>query len=48
MQLKRRWLTSVVKEAAKAKIDMPWTRGPSRAANIEQRKAQPTLRTAQS
>jgi hypothetical protein len=39
MQDKRRWMTSVVREAAKAKIDMPWARGPKRQAAIARRKA---------
>lgn len=39
MQDKRRWMTNVVREAAKAKIDMPWARGPRRAEQVAQRKA---------
>ncbi len=43
MRTERRWMTSVVKEAAKAKIDMPWTRGARRVAFIAKRNAaQPT------
>lgn len=37
MQKERRWLNSVVKEAAKTKIDMPWARGARRAALIAKR-----------
>ena len=48
MQTKRRWLSSVVKEAAKAKIDMPWARGPRRDAALAKRKSQPPLRAARS
>ncbi len=40
MQKERRWLNSVVKEAAKTKIDMPWTRGTTRAAMIAKRNLQ--------
>lgn len=36
----RRWMTSVVKEAAKAKIAMPWARGPHRDAMIARRKTE--------
>jgi len=32
-------MTSVVKEAAKAKIEMPWTRGARRTAFIAKRSA---------
>lgn len=37
MRKERRWMTSVIKEAAKAKIDMPWARGEQRAAMIAKR-----------
>lgn len=37
----RRWMTSVLKEAAKAKIDMPWARGPRREAFIAKRAVKP-------
>ena len=40
MQKERRWLNSVVKEAAKTKIDMPWKRGPRRAAFVAKREFQ--------
>lgn len=32
-----RWMTSVLKEAAKAKIVMPWSRGAPRAATLAKR-----------
>ena len=41
----RRWMTSVVKEAAKAKIAMPWARGAQRDAMIARRKAQEAKET---
>ncbi len=37
MRKERRWMTSVLKEAAKSKIDMPWARGPRREAFIAKR-----------
>ena len=46
MRKERRWMTSVVKEAAKTKLEMPWTRGPRRAAFISKRASQPTTRAA--
>ena len=42
MRTETRWMTSVVKEAAKAKVEMPWTRGARRMAFIAKRNtAQP-------
>lgn len=35
----RRWITSVTKEAARTKIEMPWARGERRAARIARRDA---------
>lgn len=46
MPKERRWLTNVVKEAAKQKIDMPWARGPKRDAQVLQRKAEEAGRAA--
>ena len=46
MQNKRRWMTSVLKEAAKAKLDMPWARGARRTAWIAKRASQPDTRNA--
>lgn len=40
MRRNRRWLQSVTKEAAKTKIEMPWARGPRRAAFIAARTEQ--------
>jgi len=37
MRKERRWMTSVVKEAARTKLEMPWTRGARRAAWTEKR-----------
>ena len=46
MRKERRWMTSVLKEAAKAKIDMPWTRGARREAFIAKRRAAADPRVA--
>jgi hypothetical protein len=46
MRKERRWMTSLAKEAAKAKIEMPWARGPRRDAFIAKRAAQPSGRNA--
>ena len=46
MRKERRWMTSVLKESAKQKIDMPWARGPRRAAWIAKRSAQTTNQAA--
>ena len=32
MKTQRRWLNNVVKEAARTKVDMPWSRDTRRAA----------------
>ena len=37
MRKERRWMTSVIKEAAKSKLEMPWTRGQRRDAFIAKR-----------
>lgn len=39
MRKDRRWVTSVTKEAAKLKVQMPWTRGERREAWIARRDA---------
>lgn len=46
MRKERRWMTSVVREAAKTKLDMPWTRGTRRDAFIAKRARQSAQRTA--
>lgn len=47
MATQKRWLTSVVKEAAKSEVKMPWARGARRTAFIAKRAAaKPTLRAA--
>jgi hypothetical protein len=33
----RRWMTNVISEAAKCDVQMPWARGPRRAATIARR-----------
>jgi len=48
MKEERRWMTSVLKEAAKTKLEMPWTRGASRAAAIEKREAADVSKAAKS
>ncbi len=39
MRKECRWTTSVVRESAKLKLEMPWTRGARRAAWIAKRDA---------
>ncbi len=39
MRKDRRWMTSVLKEAARTKVEMPWARGPRREAFIAKRRA---------
>jgi len=46
MRKERRWMSSVVREAAKSKLDMPWTRGPRRNGFIEKRASASVNRTA--
>ena len=46
MRKERRWMSSVVKEAAKTKLEMPWTRGPRREAFIAKRASQLAPRAA--
>jgi hypothetical protein len=46
MRKERRWMTSVIKEAAKIKLDMPWTRGARRADWITRRDAKSAGRAA--
>ncbi len=41
MRKERRWIKSVLKEAARTEIEMPWTRGARRAAFIAKRSAVP-------
>jgi len=40
MRKERRWMTSVLKEAAKSKIEMPWARGARRQETIAKRSGQ--------
>jgi hypothetical protein len=40
MRKERRWMTSVLKEAAKSKIEMPWARGARRQEMTAKRDAQ--------
>lgn len=47
MRKDRRWMTSVVKEAAKTKLEMPWARGPRRQAFIAKRAIQTGSQKAQ-
>jgi len=47
MSKDRRWMTSVAKEAAKTKLEMPWARGPRRQAFIAKRAIQTVSRNAQ-
>jgi len=46
MKKERRWMSSVLKEAARSKIDMPWTRGTRREAFIAKRTGEPQSRAA--
>ena len=46
MRKERRWMTSVAKEAAKTKLEMPWVRGPRRQAFITKRAIQSNSRNA--
>ncbi|MDJ0627505.1 MAG: hypothetical protein QNJ44_04520 [Rhodobacter sp.] len=46
MRKDRRWVTSVTKEAARIKIQMPWIRGERRAVWIAKRAAAENRRTA--
>lgn len=46
MKLKTRFISSVVKTAAKSQVVMPWTRGTRRQDFIEARKAETTRKTA--
>ncbi|MCP3971895.1 MAG: hypothetical protein GY717_16545 [Rhodobacteraceae bacterium] len=46
MRKERRWMTSVTKEAAKTKLEMPWSRGPRRQAFIAKRASQQSSRIA--
>lgn len=47
MRKERRWMTSVLREAAKTKLEMPWTRGPRRDAFVAKRASQVPPRAAQ-
>lgn len=44
MKSKSPFLSSIVEEASKCEVQMPWTRGARRAALIARRKAEPELR----
>jgi len=46
MRKERRWMSSVLKEAAKTKLDMPWARGPRREAFIAKRQSDAPPRAA--
>lgn len=46
MRKERRWMTSVLKEAAKSKIEMPWARGARRQEMIAKREGQACSRGA--
>lgn len=46
MRTQRRWMNSVVKQAAKTKVEMPWARGPRRDAFIAKRTGPVTQRSA--
>ncbi|MCG6903753.1 MAG: hypothetical protein LJE68_13840 [Rhodobacter sp.] len=46
MHKERRWMTSLAKEAAKTKLEMPWARGPRREAFVAKRASQNTGRAA--
>ncbi|WP_166416711.1 hypothetical protein [Cochlodiniinecator piscidefendens] len=48
MQKNKRWMKSVLKEAASNEIAMPWARGKRRTAMIERRNAPVTPRKAAS
>ncbi len=44
---KKRWITTVTREAAKVEVKMPWTRGATRVETIARRDAKiPVLRAA--
>lgn len=47
MKKERRWMTSVLKEAARTKVELPWARGARRQTFIEQRKIGTSARSAQ-
>ncbi|SDW73140.1 hypothetical protein [Celeribacter indicus] len=44
----RRWMTSMIREAKKTEVQMPWSRGARRAAFIAKKSTQPTARLAAS
>jgi hypothetical protein len=46
MRKERRWMTSVLKEAAKTELKMPWTRGNRRTAWIAKRDDTPSARAS--
>lgn len=48
MKTKRRWLISVLDDAAKADTKMPWTRGRSRTDMIAKRVSTCSAKTAAS
>lgn len=39
MQIKRRWMASMIEQSAKTDVQMPWARGARRAAMIARRSA---------
>jgi len=46
MRKDKRWMTSILKEAAKPQPPMPWERGARRAAMIDRRKTVVTAKVA--
>ena len=46
MRKDKRWMTSILKEAAKPQAPMPWERGARRTAMIERRKVVVTAKVA--
>lgn len=46
MKTKKRWLKSVLDEAAKTEVELPWTRGAQRAAFKARRTLTATDHTA--
>lgn len=46
MNTKKRWITSVAREAAALEVKMPWERGARRAAFIARRTARVAPRAA--
>ncbi len=44
----RRWMQSMIKEAKKTEVEMPWARGARRTAFIAKKSGKPTARLAAS